>query len=400
MVVSEKRHHYKVCKITLDFRFDKRYNLLMTNNKYMQVGRNCLKDFLGYDVSALCAVAEVLMGASDLLSAAEDEDFAGGGGRHFYTIQEYLPFVACSIRKDGWLSRGEAYERGMSVGNSTADLAFSHGVDAGPMTQNPYKPEEKDYNLAAATIEFCEEHFANANVDDLTDYENSLRVAMASGIVHPKFQGIIASSIKYYQKDVERRAKNENWANMVKNSKFQGAIKERKVFENLKVLSYRTWDSTFGTTHFYSFIDENGNAFTYFASKDMNLAVGQIVSLKATIKKHEIYTPKFDKAPTYAQTVLTRCSLVTRATVASYEVVEKKETKGEYDAITGNTTYTDITVKYHTYRLVGEDGRKFVLVFKSKKKDLVAGVKAIVEYEPFWSNNPNAEHPVSLVVIL
>lgn len=289
----------------------------MTNTIFKQIGSSCLKDFLGYDASALCAQAEILMSVSDLMSSAEEESF-GGGGRHYYTIAAYLPFVACSIRQDGWLSRGAAYERGLSVGCSTADMAFSHGIDAGPMTKNPYKPEEKDYNLANATIEFCEEYFAAKDIDSLTDYENSLRVAMASGIVHPKFQGIVASAIQFYKKDIEKRAKNEAWASMVKNSTYQGAVGERKVFENLKVLSYRTWQSDFGTTHFYSFIDENGNAFTYFASRDMDLSVGQIVSLKASVKKHEMYAPKSGNIPAYAQTVLTRCALVARATVASY----------------------------------------------------------------------------------
>lgn len=112
---------------------------------------------------------------------------------------------------------------------------------------------------------------------------------------------------------------------MVQKSRHQGVVGEKGVFEGLKVLSYRSWESDYGTTHFYSLVDEVGNSFVYFASRDMGLEIGQLVSVRATVKKHEMHTPKFKKgeAPTYAQTVLTRCSLVVRARLVTSEAVEK-----------------------------------------------------------------------------
>jgi hypothetical protein len=390
----------------------------MTNSVFLQVGRNCLQDFIGTDVQAIIAQAEILLSVSDLLSSAEDEEFGGGCGQRFTTISNYLPFVCCSIRENGWLSRGAAFEQGRREA-STCDLAFSWGVYAKESDKDRYKPSEKDYNLAAAVIEFCEEHFANCDIDSLTDYENSLRVAMGSGIAHPKFAGLIASSVQFYNRDIEKRAKNENWAKMVAGSKFQGVVGERQVFEGLKVLSCRSWQNDYGVTHFYSFIDENGNAFTYFASKDMDLSVGQIVSLKATVKKHENYTPKFAGAITYAQTVLTRCALVARATVVSSEVVEKDESKyvspdkqaaDAYNALPyleqikvarPQPTFIDVVVKYNNYHLVGADGRKFVLVSKSKKKGLTVGVTALVEYAvEDLSKFNNGSRPVSLAGVV
>jgi hypothetical protein len=391
----------------------------MTNNIFLQVGRNCLQDFLGTDVSSIIAQAELLLSVSDLLSSAEDEEFLQGGCEaRFVTTNTYLPFVCCSIRENGWLSRGKAFEQG-DKGASTCDLAFAFGVYAKPYDKDRYKPTEKDHNLAAAVVEFCEEYFANCDVDALSDYENSLRVAMASGIAHPKFAGLIASSVQFYNRDLEKRARNESWATMVANSTFQGIVGERQVFEGLQVVSYRTWQNDYGTTHFYSFVDSTGNAYTYFASKDMDLSVGQIVSLRATVKKHENYTPKFAGAVTYAQTILTRCALVTRATVVASEVVETQEEKyiepdkqameaylalpyiEQYKAVRPQPTYITVTVKYNHYHLVGADGRKFVLISKSKKKGLTTGVTAQVEYavEDLSAYN-NGSRPVSFVTVI
>jgi predicted glycosyltransferase len=148
----------------------------------------------------------------------------------------------------------------------------------------------------------------------------------------------------------------------------------------------------------------------------MDLSVGQIVSLKATVKKHENYTPKFAGAVTYAQTILTRCALVTRATVVSSEVVEKEEEKViplTAEQIEENNRHYDQTkvyhypaivtvkVKYNHYHLVGADGRKYVLISKSKKKGLTTGVTAQVEYavEDLSSYN-NGSRPVSFVTVI
>jgi len=383
----------------------------MNDVTYMQVGRSCLKTFVGIaNPEQMASMAEILFSVSDLLDGAENDGFEGGGMSAFTSVDSYLPFVACSIRRDGWLSRGAAYQSDRG-GCATADLALSLGVFAKPTTSGRLEPTEKDYNVAAATIEFVAEYFEGCDVEALSDYENSLRVAMASGIVHPKFVGIIASAIQFYNKDVERRAKNEVWANMVANSRFQGTVGERQVFENLKVLAYRTWESDFGTTHFYSFVSPEGHAFTYFASRDMDLSVGQSVSLKATVKKHERYTPKFAGAPTYEQTTITRAALVTRAVVKSVETVSKVETKvvqGPYYAKDGQTFQYWVdgaehvpareetrTVKYNLYHFETVAGRKFLFTSKSAKKALVPGVEALVEYVEGYVGK--GEQPVGLV---
>jgi hypothetical protein len=371
-----------------------------------QVGRQCLAAYTGLgDPDRLCSAAELLFSASELLESAEDDGFGGfggAGGERFVSIATYLPYVACSIREDGWLSRSKAYEQGM-MGQSTSDLAFSCGVYARPTDKKRYVPTEKDFNLAAATIEFCEDRFAGCDVDSLTDYENSLRVAMSSGVAHPKFKGLIASAVTFYQRDVEKRARAEVWGDIIKNSRFQGVVKERRIFEGLKVLAYRVFANDFGSTHFYSFVDGAGNAFAYFATRDMDLSVGQLVSFNATVKKHErrpLKIQTLDKHD-YEQTVLTRCSLVARARVVSQDLVERavglKVTNPDQLKFGVFATYQHEMVKHYAYHLVGTDGRKFVFVTKSRKKTLIVGKTVMVGYEGNVEIQEGDELPVSLV---
>ena len=75
-------------------------------------------------------------------------------------------------------------------------------------------------------------------------------------------------------------------------------------------------------------MDEAGNAYVYFATHDMDLSVGQVVSLRGTVKKHEMYSPKglrpeFNPSLSYAQTQLSRCALITRAKVVKVEAEQE-----------------------------------------------------------------------------
>lgn len=373
-----------------------------------QVGRQCLAAYTGLtNPETLCRIAEMLFCASDLLEDAEDDDFEGGRGRsrgNFGTIASYLPFVCCSIRENGWLSRTAAREQGRP-GQATADLALSCGLF--PPSEMPekdcYHPTEADHNLASAAISFCAEHFDGCDVEKLSDYEASLRVAMASGILHPKLTGIVASAIGFYRRDLERRAKNDAWAKMVASSKFQGTVDERGLFEDLKVLTCREWGSDFGTTYFYSLVDEAGNAFAYFASRDMSLAPGQIVSFRATVKKHEMRTPKFAGAPTYAQTTLTRCQLIVRARLESQEVKEmdlgKRVTTNPEEVARGIwAQYAPVLEKVHLYHLTGPDGRRYVITSKSKKRGLAVGTVAVLSVSTDVTHT-DRECPAGLVEV-
>jgi len=358
-----------------------------------QVGRQCLQAFTGLaNPERLCAQAEIMFSLSELLSDSEDDEFGGGfgaGGARYVTIERYLPFVACSIREDGWLSRTSAAEQGRRSA-STCDLAFDNGVYATRENTHPYVPTEKDFAVAAATIEHCEQYFAERDVDGLSDYENSLRVAMASGIAHPKFAGLVASAVVFYRREMERRAKNESWAKMVASSRYQGQVKERLVFENLKVLAARTWeregDYGVSTVYFYSFVDESSNAYAYFASRDMNLEVGQVVSFNATVKKHEERSSKFDPSVRYQQTVLTRCSLVVRAKLVSEGTVDVEVKPA-------------VVEKMREYHFETSDGRRWVCRSKSRKKGLVVGVQAVVSYCDDVLPLGSGERPVSLVSV-
>ena len=75
---------------------------------FQQIGRQCLRDFLGHEnPMAVASVAELLWDICETAAASEDEP-GGVRGGNYVDIGEYLSFVAAAIRNDGWLSRKAA----------------------------------------------------------------------------------------------------------------------------------------------------------------------------------------------------------------------------------------------------------------------------------------------------
>jgi len=82
-------------------------------------------------------------------------------------------------------------------------------------------------------------------------------------------------------------------------SEYVGDIKERIEFEAYVIGVYGT-DGMYGHTDIVKFKDGNGNLFTWFASDYVTVEHGDRMTIKGTIKKHEMYR---DVKYTY----LTRC---------------------------------------------------------------------------------------------
>jgi hypothetical protein len=86
------------------------------DGRFVQVGRQCIADFLLHVSAAnLAARAEWEFSALRTCEDAVDEDYCGRGGGEFRRdITEYLATVAIVIRRLGWLSRSAAMDRGQA----------------------------------------------------------------------------------------------------------------------------------------------------------------------------------------------------------------------------------------------------------------------------------------------
>lgn len=272
--------------------------ILYQDGSYMQVGRNCLADFLGKDAERYADAAELYATVDELAGSMEDYSGEGGGwGPRYEVLDWYLSYVAEVIAHVGWKSRSSARDFG---GQSTSDIAQFHMHSPKSAKKDDLlftDPTDKSTEVAKEAIQWAEE-LSDLEVEN-SEYLHNLRVIARLGVVGSKQFGYAASMVSSYQKHLgqlevrmRRQSLPSNWVGEEGDKRILTLLVEKVV----------QLDSAYGISKLHLMSDENGNAFTWYSHGEV-LDTGTTHTVKATIKKHTEY--KGTK-----QTVLLRVSKV------------------------------------------------------------------------------------------
>jgi hypothetical protein len=291
------------------------------------VGRQCLKDFLGYhaDPHALAVAAELMAELGMLCGCSEDEDWlgeGGGGWRHGETwdLSGFLSLTECRIRLFGWLSRGKAFEQN-ARGEATADHVIYMLTPPGNDAESRRRYDafnakhviiDADRVKAAAALEWAKG--LDAAELEASDYLRNVNLVARVGAASKKTAGVAASIMVAYAKAMEREVKRQQNAARPE-SNHVGEVGSR--IECLEVTCERVIrrEGMYGLTGIHKMHDAAGNDLVWFASGSAGfLAEGETVKVKATVKEHGEFQGR-------KQTVLSR------VTVLTDEQVEKIATK-------------------------------------------------------------------------
>lgn len=267
------------------------------DGRHVQVGRQCIKDFLG-GKSPEQLLAEAAWGfqVSGALNEAGD---GWGGGHHEHTIDtvEYLNAVAICIRRLGWVSKAKArFEKFSTAGDAwyllrpnikgnddDARKKYKKWVE----TSNLYH-QERDEKLVTEALEWAK----TLPTTGVGDYLYNLGVVCRSEFVTTGTSGLIASLISAYLRYMEREEEiaQEKHENATKSREWVGEVKKRQNFEKLTIIKMRYIEGKWGATTLVIFESESGDLIKWFASKDLDdLEEGDTVDIKATVKKHDEY---------------------------------------------------------------------------------------------------------------
>lgn len=249
-----------------------------------QVGRNCLKDFLGHsDPHHIAEYAEMLI---ELEEWANDyTPHTGVRDDRYIDLKTYLTYVAECIRRFGWVSRVRAYEY---EEESTANRALREMFPFNPRYREVF-PGEEAKQLAEAALVWAREEMEPNN-----DYLHNLKVLVSSGVIEWRDTGLAASIIIAYQKAKEKKKQREK-------SEHIGEVGER-IEVDVVVEKVHVFENDWGTTKLHRFKDDKGNVIVWFASNEL-LEEGKNYKIRGTVREHSEYRG-------VKQTVLTRCKVI------------------------------------------------------------------------------------------
>lgn len=284
------------------------------DGRHVQVGRSCLKDFLGgKSPEDLLAVAEWIFRMDAEVGICE-----GFGGSYVPTSADtlyYLSCVAICIRRLGWLSRGAAGPNDASTAGDAWELAMppinasarhSHELW---IEQKKLHYQDRDKAQAEAALKWARA----LPTTDVGDYIYSLGVACRPDYVTYKTMGLVASAISAHLRHLDREEEinQRKREDATKSREWVGEVTKREVFEELTVKRLTYIDGRFGLTTLIHFEDHPGNQIKWFASKEQDdLHEGDVVDIRATVKAHSEYKK-------VKQTIVNRAVIVKRHKVTA-----------------------------------------------------------------------------------
>lgn len=256
--------------------------------KFIQIGRSCLKDYIGYDVESELKYMDLV---NELLREVGERWSCGGSNYVPYIdLAKYLTFVDKEINAHGWVSKSSV----MHFEECTAYQA-EHNMKV-------WEEKHPDEEIAPSEYVLNAINWIRTTDDVSREYMSNLQIMCSNDFIRVKDMTYVASLLSAYTKYLEYQKKKELEAKGKGNSKHVGIVGKREVFE-LTYVRHNSFETDFGIMRIYNFMDDNGNTFIWKTGNFLDLNIGDKIKLKATVKEHGEYNGE-------KQTVITRCAEV------------------------------------------------------------------------------------------
>lgn len=293
------------------------------------VGRQCLKDFLGYhgDPHAFASWAESLAELAGMCGAAEDDEWLGGGGcyrENAWDLKHFLAITACRVRLFGWVSRSTARDS-YGAKQATADVVLriltrptgAFGREEWEELVAAHPVSDEDRILAETALDWVKE----IPEADRNDFLANVNLVARVGTASRKTAGVAAAILVAYNKAMEIETKRQREAARPE-SNWVGTVGER--IKIIKVTCERVImnEGQWGVTGIHKLTDEHGNDLVWFASGGEVIKSGETVHISGTVKDHGEYRGR-------KQTVLSRVTVWTPEGVAEHEAKEARKAARE-----------------------------------------------------------------------
>ena len=264
----------------------------------VQVGRTCLRDFMGTDTPA--SVAARFRWISELRELSDDYGIAAGAPVPD-SAQELLAVTSVAIRLWGWVPKSAPEEAGQPTAWAITPWFYCPSSDKQGLVDRDLMRAaitEADWGTAREVMEWI----ADGGESGDSEYIHNVRMVLAPGSVPAARRGLACSAVAAYQRHLGKLAERQRAAAAAATSRHVGEAGERLRGIQVRCDSARGIESQWGTTILYKFHDQEGNVMSWFSSGGADLEPGGQYVMDATVKAHS----EFQGVP---ETQLTRAKV-------------------------------------------------------------------------------------------
>jgi len=262
----------------------------MESGAEKRIGSSCIRDFLGHEspehVAQMCAYLW------SLIKESEEFDGFGSGIGFSWSVSaaHWMTVTAAIIRTLGWKSRGQVKnesEMGMGGGSATADIAneyvFGKGKSAEQLRREIPLTDE-DTQTAAESLEWAKQ----IDPDTTSDYLNNLRVLAKREAFGMGHLGLGSAMVYSYLREKNRLEEKKRLEQVTGVSEHISEVGKR-VEMIVRVIGVYPKESNWGLQTIVKFIANGKDKAVWFASGEPGYKLGEVVKVKATVKKHSEY---------------------------------------------------------------------------------------------------------------
>lgn len=270
------RPHCEHCKRS---RYRKDTFVLERNGFHTQVGRNCLRDFLGHDPS----VALALM---DMINKCNGEE-PNSGVKRMVLVEELVTMAAAIANQAGFSKESARWAWNYLFPTKEHYKAVNDG------SMPKIAVGEADHKLADRALSWLEEQPSSAFISNLkavssmkyiTVRESTLAAWIVGAYLKDMEQEKLTATKAQIRRD-EAIARKERFAQ----SKHLGAIGSR-LEQDMTLLMVRSLPGgAFGPSFLYKFETAEGNLITWITGTNLQVDEGSKLRAKFTVKSHSVY---------------------------------------------------------------------------------------------------------------
>lgn len=297
------------------------------DGRIRQVGKSCLKDYTGIN-PALCALWASVERCFDQGMDCDVASWGERSGSQMFSVANILALAIDEIGKNGYRKSDERkstrdvvidalkeQKHASAEALAKAEKIVAWLIERGQKAREDDKAMHELRERAWDENEYGEpividhdahdKYLAIRNAwDSVSDIERNCVPLARGGWANMKYVGRLAyipvAYDRYWEKKSEMEKREAAHAAEVAASGFVGQVGERLTLKAASAKLISSWETMYGTTFLYRFVDESGNVFVWKASGAYNVFDG--VTIKGTVKDHSEYQG-------VKQTVLTRCKI-------------------------------------------------------------------------------------------
>lgn len=258
----------------------------------LQVGRNCLAQFMGIVPAGLW-----MLTWDDLSSSLPDEEAESYGQSARIARLPLLTVLQATVAiclESGWVSRAKAEaEQKLATSSLVMNMFAPLGREEQAWAKERWEVARSEYAVSLAN-QIRETALAAGGEGD---YMSNLRALLRSETVEARNLALIVSAYAVWQREQEVAVARRT----ITGSQWLGSV-GAKIEVTGKVASLRHIEGQYGVTTLLV-VESGTNVVKWFASGVKEFEIGAAIRLAGTVKAHDEYKDR-------KETVLTRCKVL------------------------------------------------------------------------------------------